>query len=170
MLAGCGPNKQGAASNQAAPPAATAQTVTPTTKGAPRRRDGYWELSSIDESGAEMEKQFLCVGGSSEDFFSVFDQLEVTGGCTKTDFSRTLTGWNFDVQCGRTDDQSLVTEKGSISGDFLDAFRIDQTVRASNGSAMKGSVVGHRLGDCPATLKAGDLADNKGSVIGNMGH
>ena len=137
-----------------------------TPAGAPKRRDGYWEMASFSDSGTPMAKQFLCVGAASEDKFSIFDQLAAVGDCNKKTFTRTATGWTFETRCQLMD--AVTIQEGSISGDFQDNFRVDQTVTQAPASPIKGSIRGKRIGDCPAKFKAGDLVDSSGDVLGNM--
>jgi hypothetical protein len=170
LAAACGKapagDKAGGATEAAA--GVTPANVATTPAGSPKRSDGYWEMGSFSSSGTAMSKQFLCVGGGSEDKFSVMDQLAAVGDCSKKDLTRTATGWDFETRCTLMDKETV--QKGTITGDFRSSFRIDQTV--TQGSAMqKGSVRGKRIGDCAAKYKAGDLVDSDGSVLGNMlGH
>lgn len=171
-LAGCGPPAAGkkAASEAGstagdATAAATPANVALTAKGAPHRRDGYWEMQSFDEHGTAMSKQYLCVGAGSEDRFSVFDQLADAGSCDKRDFVRTPTGWTFETRCKLMD--AVTVQKGAISGDFQTGFRIDQTVTQGEIN-RKGSVRGKYAGACSAKYKPGDLVDDDGQVLGNM--
>jgi hypothetical protein len=168
VLAGCGKapagDKAGEATEAAA--SATPANVATTPAGAPKRRDGYWELASFSERGTPMGKQFLCVGAGSEDKFSVMDQLAAVGDCSKKDLTRTATGWNFETRCSLMNKETV--QKGTISGDFRSNFRIDQTVTQTPDTEIKGSIRGKRAGDCAAKYKPGDLVDGDGSVLGNM--
>lgn len=170
-LAACGaPSGAEKAAGTADAPKADAPTATPATvatnaAGAPRRRDGYWELASYGASGTQMGKQFLCVGAGSEDRFSIYDQLSSAGDCSKKDFVRTPAGWSFETRCAMM--QMETVQKGAISGDFQNAFRVDQVVTQGT-SEIKGSIIGRRIGDCPASFKAGDLVSDEGKLIANM--
>jgi len=171
VLAACGPpsgsDKTAAKpAGAATPAAATPTTVATTPAGAPRRRDGYWEMASYGASGTQMGKQFLCVGAGSEDKFSIYDQLASAGDCSKKDFVRTPTGWNFETRCEIM--QTVTVQKGVISGNFQDNFRVDQTVTQTPNMEIKGYILGRRVGDCPAPFAPGDLVDGDGSKIGNM--
>ena len=147
---------------------ATASSPALTAKGAPKRRDGYWEFNSIGASGTVMGKQFLCVGAGSEDKYSIFDQLSELGDCSKKEFTRTSTGWSFETRCSM---MSVTTvQKGVIAGDFQNSFRVDQTVTQSPGGGMTGAVAGRRVGDCPGKYKPGDLVDDDGSTLTNVLH
>lgn len=74
--------------------------IAVTSRGAPKRADGYWQLITIGAGGTEMGKQFLCVGADSEERGPVFDQIAINVNCSKHDFTRTAAGWNFDTACG----------------------------------------------------------------------
>jgi hypothetical protein len=156
----------GGQSAEVASKGATASSPALTAKGAPRRRDGYWEFASIGASGTVMDKQFLCVGSGSEDKYSIFDQLSELGSCSKKDFTRTPTGWSFETQCSMMNVTTV--QKGVIAGDFQNNFRVDQTVTQSSGGGMKGAVVGRHIGDCPGQYKPGDLVDGDGSTLTNV--
>ncbi len=174
-LAGCSDEPAAADNNAAAGGNAAvdsaASTTVPanialTSKGAPRRRDGYWEMGSFAEDGSPMSKQYLCVGANSEDNFSVFDQLAAVGDCDKNDFTRTSTGWTFETRCQLM--KVVTVQKGTISGDFQDSFLVDQTVTQGADTTIKGTIRGKRGGECPAKYKPGDLVDGDGDVLGNI--
>jgi hypothetical protein len=172
LLAGCG-EKAGSAgkagSDSAAAAASTPADVAMTPKGAPKRADGYWEMASFGESGTQMGKQFYCVGEGSEDKVSLLDFLASTGACDKQAITRTAGGWAFETRCKMMGDTTVQT--GTISGNFRDAFLIDQTVSQTGSSgnrSLKGQVRGKRVGACPAKNKPGDLVDGDGSSIGNI--
>lgn len=149
------------------PSQSTPTNVALNAKGEPKRRDGYWELASFTEQGAPMQKQYLCVGGASEEKFSLFDQVDAAG-CGKQGFKRTASGWSFEMSCKTP--YSDTAQKGTIAGDFQGGFLVRQTV-TQNGTTMTGSIRGKRAGECPAQFKPGDLVDDHGSKIGNMlGH
>ncbi len=137
-----------------------------TTAGAPKRRDGYWELTAIGPGGTAIGKKFLCVGSGSEEKFSLFDQLALLGSCSKKEFRRTAGGWSFETQCAMMD--VTTTQKGTISGDFQNSFRVDQKVSQSSGFDTTGAMIGRRVGDCPAQYKPGDMVTEDGSMSINM--
>jgi hypothetical protein len=166
-LAACGGSSSGTkAADGAAAEAPTPAALALTPTGAPHRRDGYWEMASFSDRGTQMGKQFICVGGDSENRFSVFDQLAAVGDCNKRDFKRTATGWTFETRCQLMDKETV--QKGTISGDFQQSFRVDQTVTQGADTAITGSIRGQRIGDCPAKFKPGDLVDQGGDLLGNM--
>jgi len=172
-LAGCGPKSAATdakTSSQGSAPAVAAASATPadvvlTANGAPQRRDGYWEMASYADTGTPMAKQFYCVGAGSEQKYNLFDALASVGDCQKRDFKRTATGWTFETSCKLMN--AATTQSGTISGDFQQAFRVDQTV-SQGGSSQKGSIRGTRVGDCPSKFKPGDLVDSGGDRLGNL--
>jgi hypothetical protein len=169
LLAGCGKPHSAAdksAAKDPSAPAATPASVVMTPAGAPQRRDGYWEMTSVSVDGSPMAKQFLCVGAGSEDKYSVFDQLAQVGDCSKKDFTRMVTGWSFETRCKLMGAETV--QKGTISGDFQQTFRIDQTVTQTPNTEIKGSIRGKRVGDCPAKFKPGDLVDGDGEKLANV--
>jgi hypothetical protein len=99
----------------------------------------------------------LCVGSGSEDKYSIFDQLSELGDCSKKDFTRTPNGRRFETRCSMMNVTTV--QKGVIAGDFQNSFRVDQTVTRGS-SAIQGSVMGRRIGNCPAQHKPGDLVDD----------
>ena len=172
-LVGCGaPSKsaEGVAGNTSGPDVTAGADTTPanvalTARGAPRRADGYWEMAAVSDTGSPMRKQFYCVGGGSEEKFSLFNQISPLDGCSKNEFTRTATGWTFETRCKLLDQETAQT--GHISGDFQNQFRVDQTVTQGS-SELKGVIHGKRTGDCPAQFKPGDLVDDSGHKLGNM--
>lgn len=181
MLAGCGQSQTDAAAGSstvvadaeataaairaqtggAAAPGASGVAVETTSAGGPKRRDGWWELSST----AQSSKQHLCVGAGSEEKFAVFDQILFSlGDCASENFKRQGAGWAFDLRCDMVG--TAMTAKGTISGDFRNSFRVDQTVTA-DGSATSGTIYGVHKGACPAQFKPGDLVSD-GAVLMNV--
>jgi hypothetical protein len=92
----------------------------------PKRSDGYWEMASFREDGSRRTTQFLCVGGGSENEFSILDQLTIMGDCPRKELVRSGAGWTFDTRCELFG--SVSESKGTISGDFRDRFRVDLTM------------------------------------------
>lgn len=135
-----------------------------TPSAGPKRRDGFWEMTSYREDGSARGKQSLCVGGGSEDKFSVWDQITVIGNCSRQELVRAGAGWSFDARCelfGMAQES-----KGTIGGDFRDRFRVDLTVM-SDGRREAGSIRGEHKGACPAAFKPGDLVAD-GKVLMNV--
>lgn len=147
------------------PTAATpaARPAEPPSAG-PKRRDGFWEMTSHREDGSPRTSQSLCVGGGSEDGFGIWDQITIIGDCSRKEIARAGAGWTFDARCELF---GMVTEsKGTISGDFRGRFRVDLTV-VSDGRREAGSIRGVHKGACPSAFKAGDLVSD-GRVLMNV--
>jgi hypothetical protein len=112
------------AGGQANPEVAlSAGPVETTSAGGPKRSDGLWEMTSYTEDGSSMASQSLCVGAGSEDQFSLWDQLLIAGDCSRRELTRTNEGWAFETHCELMD--MVSASKGTISGDFRKAFRVD---------------------------------------------
>ena len=143
---------------------AAAGPVETTSAGGPKRRDGWWEMGSFTADGSPMATQSLCVGAGSEEKFSVFDQLTVMGNCNPKELSRSGAGWSFHTRC-----QLMTTvneSKGTISGDFRQSFRVDQTIVSNEAGTLSGSIRGQWKGACPAGRKPGDMVS--GTAVFNV--
>ncbi len=141
--------------------------VETTPTGRPKRRDGWWELASFHEDGAApRDSQSLCVGAGLEDDYNLFEQMTMFSECSLKDLSRAGAGWRFETRCDIG--MNIISEsKGTISGNFHDRFRVDQTVLV-DGTTRSGSVRGEWKGACPAAYKPGDLVDHDGKVLLNL--
>lgn len=171
-LAACG-GSDGASDGAAERTAKATDTsvITPadvpvTSKGYPRRADGWWKIDRLDEAGSAAGSQYVCVGQGSEEKLSTFDQIVPFETCSKKEFKRTATGWAFDTVCKEMN--TTMASAGTIAGDFDKRLRVDLTVKNSDGSTMSGAVAGRREGPCPAGIRGGSIADDKGKVIGNF--
>jgi hypothetical protein len=153
----------GGGAGAAARPAQAPAQQAPASAG-PKRSDGYWEMASFREDGSRRTTQFLCVGGGSENEFSIWDQLTVMGDCPRKELVRSGAGWTFDTRCELFG--SVSESKGTISGDFRDRFRVDLTM-VNDGRREAGSIRGERKGACPSPFKPGDLVSD-GRVLMNV--
>lgn len=145
----------GAANTPSHPKVATPSSdPKPASPGAaPRRRDGLWDMASYAADGSLMARQSLCVGAASEDKYGVWDQLTIFADCSRKDLARSGTSWTFHTRCEL---MGVVNEsKGTISGNFNDQFRVDQTI-VTDGRPKSGSIRGVHKGAC-APFKPGDL-------------
>jgi hypothetical protein len=143
----------------------TATQIVRTSKGAPKRADGYWALKNIGGGGTVIGTQHLCVGGNSEERGSVFDQIALNVNCSRYDFKQSDAGWEFDTMCGKA---PMVSEaKGKISGDFAKSYTVEMTV-TEDGLTLSRTVEASNGGTCPAGVAPGDLMDDKGSKVTNI--
>lgn len=143
----------------AAPSALSMET---TTSGGPKRRDGWWEISS---EGAVTDTQHLCVGGGSEEGWSLYDSLLFSvGECSKKSLTRQGAAWRFDLVCDSFG--TALTIQGRMSGDFRDSFHMEQSGTV-NGAPRSATIRGVHKGSCPAKFKAGDVVSD-GRVLFNM--
>lgn len=146
------------------PPPSLAAPAADAPSAGPKRRDGYWEMTSHREDGSRRTSQSLCVGGGSEDGFSVWDQITIMGNCGRKELARSGAGWAFDARCELFG--SVMEAKGTMSGDFRDRFRVD-LVTVQDGRREAGSIRGEHKGACPAPFKPGDLVSD-GKVLMNV--
>lgn len=146
-------------------PAAADAPISLTASGVPKRADGYWELHNIGGGGDVVGTQFLCIGGGSEERRSLFDQIARNVNCSKYDIARAGAGWTFDFSCGAAG--MISTSKGTVSGDFARAYRIEQT-EGDGTVELKRTVEAQHAGACPSGAKPGDLFDEKKSLIANI--
>ncbi|HYI82250.1 MAG TPA: hypothetical protein VEX11_03450 [Acetobacteraceae bacterium] len=147
------------------PGAAAPRAAADAPSVGPKRRDGYWEMRSLREDGSVRDTQFLCVGGGSENEFSIWDQITIMGNCSRKELVRSGAGWTFDARCELFG--SVMESKGTMSGDFRDRFRVDLTV-VNDGRRQAGSIRGEHKGACPAPFKPGDLVSDGGRVLMNV--
>ncbi len=59
------------------------------------------------------------------------------------------------------------TSKGTISGDFVKAYRIEQ-IESDGTMELKRTIEATHAGACPAGVKPGDLMDDKGTKVANI--
>jgi hypothetical protein len=142
-----------------------ASPIARTSKGAPKRADGYWALKNIGGGGTVIGTHHLCVGGTSEERGSVFDQIALNVNCSRYDFKEPDAGWDFHFVCGKA---PMVSEsKGKISGDFAKSYKVEMTV-TEDGLTLSRTVEASNGGPCPAGVTPGDLMDEKGSKVTNI--
>ena len=140
----------------------TAGSVETTSAGGPKRRDGWWEMTS---GGAVTDTQHLCVGAGSEEGWSLYDQILFSvGDCTKKSLDRQGGGWRFDLDCDSSG--TKIKMQGQISGDFRNSFRVEQSGTV-DGAPRSANIRGSHLGTCPAPFKPGDVVSG-GRVLFNQ--
>lgn len=142
-----------------------ADQVARTSKGAPKRADGYWALKNVGGGGTVIGTQHLCVGGDSEEHGSIYEQIALNVGCSTYDFKRTDVGAEFHTVCGKA---PMVSEsKGKISGDFTKSYKVEMTV-TEDGLTLSRTIEASNGGACPAGVSPGDLMDEHGSKVTNI--
>jgi hypothetical protein len=158
MVAACSPSEGGAATDSAPGKPGTAH------RGAPQRKDGWWEFASVTSTGRSLGTQGLCVSKDTEAVFSAFDQItqELLIGtrCSKANFHPAAGGFEFDTACDTGIPADLgggiVTSKGNITGDVATRYSIDMTVTQA-GETNHGRITAAWKGACPTPRKPGDL-------------
>jgi hypothetical protein len=153
-----------AACSQCSAGSATAGAAGTAHLGAPERSEGWWEFAGVTSNGRSMGKQNLCVTSATEARFSAFDQItqeQLLGyKCSKADFRRAGSGWEFDVACdtgiAASEGGGIVISQGKLSGDFQSSYEIHMTVKQA-GETHSGVIKARRTGSCPSGRKPGDL-------------
>jgi hypothetical protein len=149
-------------------PASSRSTPTATAhRGAPRRKDGWWEFSSVTSTGRTVGTQNLCVTAATEAVFSSFDQITqerlIGTKCSKAEFTQESGAWKFDTACDTGIPAAIgggiVTSVGTLSGDLTSKYSIELTVK-QGGETNHGKITAAWKGRCPAQRKAGDLEVN----------
>src|SRR5262249_1623840 len=123
-------------------------------------------------SGGRSGRENLCISDASEAKFSLFDQItqEAIFGtpCRRRDFRRNPAGWDFDLVCDTglpaSQGGGVITNKGTITGDFETMFEIRSTI-GQGGRAASGVIRGEYKGACPRGFAPGDLVINGQRVL-----
>ena len=133
----------------------------------PKRRDGYWEMSSHREDGSLRTTQYPVRGRR------VGERASASGTSSRSSATAAARSWPAPAPAGPSTraarcSASCTESKGTISGDFRDRFRVDLTV-VEDGRRQAGSIRGEHKGACPAAFKPGDLVSD-GRVLMNVLH
>lgn len=144
---------------------ANAGQITRTSKGAPKRADGYWALKNVGGGGTVIGTQYVCVGANSEERGSILDQIALNVNCSTYEVKATETGSEFHIVCGKPPETSETT--GKVSGDFAKAYKVEMTVKESDLTQTR-TIDASNGGACPAGVAPGDLMDDKGKKVANI--
>lgn len=153
-LAAC--NKTSEKAEAAAGAPATAAVEAPVPAGidaAPHLKAGLWEITPANMPG----KVTSCIDDATQSDTAVLGQGLDRRKCAKSDWSRTPTGIAFSFDCDNNG--TRVTSKGTITGDFNTAYRMEADASLTKGGITKSTkqVIDARyLGACPAGMKPGD--------------
>jgi hypothetical protein len=135
--------------------ATTPKPVPPGIDAAPHLRAGLWEITS---KVAGMEgKVRSCVDDTTQSEGAVLGQGLDRRNCTKSDWSRIPGGVAFAFDCDN--DGTRVTSKGTVTGDFNTAYRMEADAGMTRGGVTRTAkqVVDARYaGACPSGMKPGD--------------
>jgi hypothetical protein len=146
------------AADDAAQPAG-AQAMGP--GGRPARKAGLWE-HAVNTMGVT-QTSTLCLDADTDKNVELWGKaVDSESGCTKNSFTPTAGGYAFESVC--PDGQGgTVTSKGTITGDFASAYKMDATVTTAGSSmpqanqTMNMSMSATWKGPCPADMKPGDV-------------
>lgn len=139
--------------------AATAQASAPA--GRPARKPGLWE-HSMQTMGVTQTSR-LCIDAETDKNVALWgQQASAESGCEQNSFTPIPGGYSFVSVC--PDGQGgKVTSKGTITGDFASAYKMEATTTTSGSSIpqangeMKMVMDAAWKGPCPEGMKPGDI-------------
>ena len=120
---------------------------------APHLKAGLWEIT-VD--GAPMTAT-SCIDDASQNDTAALGQSLDRRNCTKSTWSRISDGVAFEFDC--TTEGRHFTSKGTVTGDFNSAYRMEADVTGSaDGQTMatRQAISAKYLGACPSGMKPGD--------------
>lgn len=137
-----------------APAAAPAATPVPAgIDAAPHLKAGLWEITPAGMPG----KVRSCIDEKTQSDGAVLGQGLDRRNCAKSEWSRVATGVAFSFDCDN--DGTRVTSKGTVTGDFNSAYRMEADASVTKDGVTKSAkqVIDARyVGACPAGMKPGD--------------
>lgn len=140
------------------------ETTTASTQapgGRPARKSGLWEHST--EVMGVTQTARMCVDAASDQDIALWgQQASAETGCEQNTFTPVAGGYSFVSVC--PDGQGgKVTTKGTITGDFNSAYRMEATTSTAGSSipqanaTMKTVLTATWKGPCPEGMKPGDI-------------
>ena len=145
-----------AACNKPAEKAGAAAERPPVPAGideAPHLKAGLWEIN-VEGMPA---KASSCIDDKTQADSAALGQGLDRRNCTKSDWNRIPGGIAFEFDC--TNDGMHVTSKGTVTGDFNSAYRMEADVSGTKaGQSFKRRQVidAKYMGACPSGMNAGD--------------
>lgn len=147
-----------------------AENVAPQVAETPKRKPGLWTQSTHAEGLGSLPSVSVCIDPETDAQLAWWGQQGVRGGCEKNQVTKNADGtWAFQSVCS-TAGNIRTSAKGTASGDFDSAFAVDleTTTEGSpipdlNGT-RKVTIAYQWEGECPASMKPGDMRLPDGSV------
>jgi hypothetical protein len=136
-----------------APAVAGKPPVPPGIDAAPHLKAGLWEISV---EGTPMRAQ-SCIDDATQSDGAALGQSLDRRDCAKSDWDRIPGGMAFEIDC--TTGGRHFTSKGTVTGDFNSAYRMEADVSGSaSGKTLtaKQVISARYVGACPANMKPGD--------------
>jgi hypothetical protein len=139
--------------------AAAVQAAAPGAR--PARKAGLWE-HSMQTMGVTQTSR-LCIDSETDKNVALWgQQASAESGCEQNSFTPTAGGYAFASVC--PDGQGgKVTSRGTITGDFTSAYRMEATTTTTGSSIpqangeMKMVMTAAWKGPCPEGMKPGDI-------------
>ncbi|MDZ4369870.1 MAG: DUF3617 family protein [Phenylobacterium sp.] len=158
-LAACQQKDETAAKGDAAPagPAVAAGPIDPATF---KRRPGLWSQTMTSDGTTQVIK--LCTDAATEAKFSLVGQQMTDEMCKTNTITPKPGGWTFESECSMGGMGTSVT-KGEATGDLNSRYTIKATVVTTGSSMAQANgtsqmeITAVREGDCPASMKPGDM-------------
>ena len=145
-----------AADKPATAPNATSPAPAPAplmVDARPHLKAGLWQITM---AGAPMQAS-SCIDDASQKADAALGQDMDQTACAKRSWSRIPGGVAFEFDC--TTDGSRMVSKGTVTGDFNSAYRMESEVSGSRDGqsfSHKQVMEAKYLGACPAGMKPGD--------------
>lgn len=134
----------------------------------PARKPGLWETSI---SAAPSMKIKQCIDEKTD---RLAESAAAPGAtCTKREIRKVAAGYEIESSC--TIGAITADAKGLVSGDFETSIKIELSSVIKGipgmpgGTAQKSTMETHRIGDCEAGQKPGDMIMPDGRVIKTPG-
>ena len=150
----------------AAPLVASAQFAGPHVES------GLWQ-SDMEVSGFKIGTQ-ICMDGSEAASRRAFrppsrDQAKAAADreCEKQDIHPIPGGYSVNSTC--TDRGRVTHVSGKVTGDFRTRYAMDMTVDSDGRPSQTMHMESHRLGECPAGMKPGEVRTQFGGGPGGAG-
>lgn len=127
--------------------------VPPGIDAAPHLKAGLWEISV---EGMPM-KASSCIDDATQSDTAALGQSLDRRDCTRSDWNRIPGGVAFSFDC--TTDGRHMTSKGTVTGDFNSAYRMEAEVTGSHDgqSFTRKQVIDAKYqGACPSGMNPGD--------------
>lgn len=160
MLSACSGGEKandGAAANDTA---AAGDTATASVDAPPAPKAGLWEMKITAAGMPAPQATKVCVGEPAPGTNAFTPPPGAGQTCAKNSVTKVAAGYEIDSEC--TIQGMTATSKGSLTGDFSSAYKIEMATKMSGPNLpaaaqqeVKTVIDAKYLGDCPADMKPG---------------
>lgn len=148
------------ASDTAAANDTAADTAIASADAAPAPKAGLWEMKISAAGVPQAQTTKVCVGEPAPGTNPFTPPPGAGQTCAKNAVTKVAAGYEIDSEC--TINGMTATSKGSVTGDFASAYKIEMATKMSGANLpaaaqqeVKTVIDAKYLGDCPADLKPG---------------